>query len=545
MASMQHLDIILALMTLVAGLYTLAQKWRISYPILLVLGGFLVGLLPGLKTFQLNPHLIFLLFLPPLLFDAAWHTSWSDFRKHSGSIGRLAIGLVLFTTVGVAVCAHYLIPGMTWPLAFLLGAIVSPPDAVATMSALQGLRLPKRLTIILEGESLVNDASALIAYRYALLAVLGGNFVLWEASLSFLMVALVGILIGLMVGMAFEMAQKYILGNPTVETSVTLLLPFISYLIAENMEVSGILSVVATGLYISWHSHRIFSFRTRMQASNFWDTIAFMLNGMVFMLIGLQLPSVIDNIDKLNRHTLTSLMGYAVLIGLVTIVIRFVWIFPTVYLADWLSRFKGEILRDTMTDPKHLTILSWSGMRGVVSLATAMALPYTLPSGAAFPERNTIIFITFTVILMTLVLQGLSLPWLIQKLGVDEPESKSTIEERRLRLALTRSSLIYIREEMAKSTNPEVVEEIAHRMERQTHYLSHALNEATHDEHGIAQLYTYLQAEKEVIEHQRQLMVDLHRRGTLFGGDTIRKVEQDIDAWSLSLANRLKAFRKL
>lgn len=363
---MQHLDIILLLMALLAGLYSLAERVKVSYPILLVVAGLAISLIPGLPSVRLSPNVAFLLFLPPLLFDAARHMSWHDFRRNRGVIGRLAIGLVLFSTASVAITAHYFIPGFSWPLAFVLGAIVSPPDAVAATSAIKGLHLPKRLVAILEGESLINDATALVAYRYAVAAVLSGTFIWWKATFNFAFVALGGIVVGYVLGYLFTVLQKRLLNNATVETVMTLQLPFVAYLVAEKAEVSGVLAAVTVGLYVSWRAHEIFSFRTRMQMNNFWETLIFLLNGLVFILIGLQLPQIISAVGA--SHTMDEMIFFGLLISAVVIVMRLVWIFPSAHITRWIYRlFKYD--RSVVTDNRYLLILGWSGMRGVVSLA--------------------------------------------------------------------------------------------------------------------------------------------------------------------------------
>ncbi|PZO87738.1 MAG: Na+/H+ antiporter, partial [Micavibrio aeruginosavorus] len=465
--SMEHLDTVLILMAVLAALYSVASKINISYPIVLVMAGLGISLIPGLPEVQITPEIVFLLFLPPLLFDAARHTSWHDFKKHSDSIGRLAIGLVLFTTAGVAVCAYYMIPGFSWPLAFVLGAIVSPPDAVAATSAIKGLRLPKRLVAILEGESLVNDATALIAYRYAVIAVAsGGAFVLWQAALEFVLVAAGGVMIGTAIGFAFTWVLKKLFNNPIVETILTLILPFVSYIAAEDVGVSGVLSVVATGLVISWRAHEIFSFQTRMQMNGFWDTLIFLLNGFVFILIGLELPVIVNDV---SGHPLPHLIGYGLLISAVVIVIRLIWIFPTVRVSDWLRKRRGITVSDKTNG--QLFILGWSGMRGVISLATALALPLVMDNGEEFPQRGTILFITFVVILVTLVFQGLTLPLLIKWLGVSETEEREMLEERRLRQVLVNSTLSFVNETLAPRLAEPALAEVQGRLERQGRYL--------------------------------------------------------------------------
>ncbi|PZQ47078.1 MAG: Na+/H+ antiporter [Micavibrio aeruginosavorus] len=528
-------------MALVAFLYPVATKIGISYPILLVVAGLVIGIIPSLPNVVITPDIVFLLFLPPLLFDAARHTSIHDFRKNADAIGRLAIGLTLFTTAGVAVVAHYMIPGFTWPLAFALGAIVSPPDAVAAAAAIKGLHLPKRIVAILEGESLINDATALIAYRYAVVAVVSGTFVLWEAGLQFVLVSAGGIAIGFVVGYLFTAIINRFINNATVETILTLIIPFMSWLVAEHVHLSGVLAVVTTGLVISWRAPEIFLFQTRMQVNSFWDTFVFLLNGFVFILIGLQLPVILEDV---SHSKMVDMIWYGLLISGVVIIIRMVWIFPTVRISDWFARRRGLLIPPKTNG--QLFIIGWSGMRGVISLATALALPLTMANGEAFPERNTILFITFVVILVTLVFQGLTLPLFIKWFKVGEPPEKEMLEERRLRLVLANSTLSFVEQQLVPKVPEQAVTEVLGRLERQVRYLNGILDEdkvtcqedldAQHDlfEH-------WMNSEQAIIDHQRDLLIQMHKKGA-FSAEVLKRIEQDLDSRSLTLEGRKAVF---
>lgn len=543
---MENLDTILMLMAALAVLYTVAERIRISYPILLVLAGLSIGFIPGLPEIRLSPDVVFLIFLPPLLFDAARHTSWHDFRKNKDAIGRLAFGLVLFTAVAIAIVAHYIIPGFTWPLAFLLGAIISPPDVVAATSAIKGLRLPRRMVTILEGESLINDASALILYRYAVAAVVTGTFVFWQAAAQFLYTVTIGLGLGMLLGWVFIKAQKLFATTSTVETSMTLVLPFIAYLLAEHIGASGVLATVATGLVISWKSHDLFSFQTRMQMNYFWDILMFLLNGLVFILIGLQLHTIMNNVSP---YSMPQIIGYGLLISAVTILVRIAWVYPSVYLSNIYHRIR-RTGRKIPANPAQLFIIGWSGMRGVVSLASALALPLTLENGFAFPQRDVILFVTFIVILVTLVLQGLTLPWLVKKLKVQEPEETAIAEAHMLRLAVANSSLQFIDKELAAGGDNAVTREIRTRIERQINYLNLVLEgDGGHMEAGKDgyskddKLRHHLETERSLIEHQRKLIVEMHRDAS-FSEQALRRIEQEIDAWNMNLVQRDKAIRE-
>lgn len=436
-------------MAILIILTAIANKRKLPYPVLLVAAGLIIGFVPQLPNLALDPDVVFVILLPPLLYDAASKTSWHEFRISIRPISALAITLVFFTTVAVAVTAHYFIPGFTWPLAFVLGAVVSPPDAVAASGVIKGLGLNKKVITILEGESLVNDASALIAYRYAVTAVTTGTFVFWQAGLQFLLVAGVGIGIGIVTGYLFVLAHKKIENNPVVETSLTLLAPFVSYLAAEQFHMSGVLAVVSTGLIIAWRSPEVFTYQTRIRTRVVWDTLIFLLHGFVFIMIGLQLPSIIKD---LGNSSFLQMLGYGLLISLVTIVVRIIWVFAG---ADWQKFFRRKKKRadplSTNEDPdntwKNVLVVAWTGTRGVISLAAALALPFVLQDGTPFPKRHSIIFLSFVVIFITLVVQGLSLPLLIRWLKI-KPQDNTAAEEKELQLHLATSTLHFIEQEL-------------------------------------------------------------------------------------------------
>jgi CPA1 family monovalent cation:H+ antiporter len=436
-------EIFVGLLLAVAVLAMLARKLHIPYPILFVIGGLLLGWIPGLPKVTLNPELVFFLFLPPLLFPAALFTSWRDFRLNLRPISLLAIGLVLFTTVAVAYLAHYF---MHLPLAagFVLGAIISPPDAIAATAIAERLKVPRRIVTILEGESLVNDATALVAYRFAVAAVMSGSFSLAHASGQFFIVGIGGILTGLAVGWLAQQFHKRVDDAP-IEITVSLLTPFAAYLCAERLGVSGVLAVVTAGLYLGRRMPELLTFKTRLQGGPVWEMVEFLLNGFVFILIGLQLPGVLHALSD-DHIPIPRLIYFALLISLAVIVIRILWVFPAAYLPRLI--FKKIRRRDPYPKWQHVTIIGWTGMRGVVSLAAALAIPLTLdetPGGTPFPGRDLILFLTFVVILATLVVQGLSLPLLIRWLGIKDDGSME-IEEREARLKANQAALARLNE---------------------------------------------------------------------------------------------------
>ncbi len=332
---MENITIIIVLLFGIAFLGILSNKYKFPFPIALVLCGVVISVIPGLPVIALNPGVVFIIFLPPLLYYGAWYTSWHDFKTNIRSITLAAIGLVFFTTAAVAIVAHSLISDISWPLAFLIGAIVSPPDAVAAMSVTKGMGLQPRLIAILEGESLINDASGLVAYKYALVALTAGNFVLWQASLNFLLIASAGIAIGLAMGYILYLIHKRFVCDPVIEVTLTFLTPFASYLLAEYFHFSGVLAVVTTGLYLSFRSGQILSNQSRIMAEAVWDVVVYILNGLIFILIGLQLRSVMKGISD---YSTGSLLLWGFIISLVVIIVRFVWVVPAAMLPRLLSK---------------------------------------------------------------------------------------------------------------------------------------------------------------------------------------------------------------
>lgn len=525
-------------MAILITLTAIVNKRKLPYPVLLVFAGLIIGFVPQLPSLPLDPDVIFVVLLPPLLYDAASKTSWHEFRTSIRPIAALAITLVFFTTVAVAITAHYLVPGFSWPLAFVLGAVVSPPDAVAASGIIKGLGLNKKVITILEGESLVNDASALIAYRYAVTAVTTGTFVLWQAGLQFLLVAGAGILIGIVTGYLFVLAHKKIENNPVVETSLTLLAPFISYLAAEQVHMSGVLAVVSTGLIISWRAPEVFTYQTRIRTRVVWDTLIFLLHGFVFIVIGLQLPSIIQD---LGNYPLLQMLGYGLLISLVTIIVRIIWVFAG---ADWQSFFHKKKRRSdelSINDGpdntwKNVLVVAWTGTRGVISLAAALALPLFLQDGTPFPKRHSIIFLAFVVIFVTLVVQGLSLPLLIRWLKI-KPQDNTAAEEKELQLYLASSTLNFIEHELP--VDNKLQQQLKNKYELLINDLTKELRRQKEAKRNDEQVNikppdALLNARLEISKFQRTLLLRLHKEGE-FSDAVIRKVERVMDLEEMKL----------
>lgn len=446
---MHHAEPVVLLLVLVAGLVIVANKLAIPYPVLLVLGGLALSFVPFLPVIRLDPNLVLFFFLPPLLYPAALFTSWRDFRRNLRPILFLAIGLVLMTTTVVAWVAHSFVAGLPWAAAFALGAIVSPPDAIAAEAILKRLGVPARIQAVLGGESLVNDATALVAYQFAVAAMVTGHFSLGWASLRFVFVGLGGIALGLIVGWVMRWVQRQ-LDDPPVQITISLLTPFAAYLLAERAAVSGVLATVTAGVYLGWHSTAL-SARTRLQAQAFWEMVAFLLNGFIFVMIGLQLPGILR---ALSHEPLSRLTTYAVVISATVVLVRIAWVFPATYLPRWLSaRMRA---RDPVPPWQQSVLVAWAGMRGVVSLAAAFALPLFLRDGRPFPGRSYILFLTFCVILTTLVFQGLTLPILIRKLGVED-DGVVDNEERRARLQANEAAVDFIEQKALEEHLPDDV----------------------------------------------------------------------------------------
>jgi monovalent cation/hydrogen antiporter len=410
-----ELLVVLVLLLVVVLVQSASLRLHVSFPILLVLVGLAISLVPGLPRVTLAPDLVFLVFLPPLLYEAAWFTSWREFRRLRNAISLQAVGLVFFTAAIVAWVAHAIIPGFSWALGFLLGGIIAPPDAVAATSVLHGLRIPRTSVAILEGESLVNDATSLIVVRFALTAVSTGMFVAQEAALQLLWVSVAGVALGLVLAHGVYVLHRHLRATAPVDTALTLLTPYLMYMLAEQVHASGVLAVVAGGLYLSARQHHFLDARTRVFAMGTWGTLVFLLNGVVFILIGLQLPKMVED---LGTSSLIDAIGFGLIISAVAIVVRLLWTFASAFL-PWL-------LQPSRQRPswKIVALVAWAGMRGVVSLAAALAIPAALPDGGEFPQRSVLVFVTFVVILVTLVAQGLSLPMFVRFLRFDLPDDE-------------------------------------------------------------------------------------------------------------------------
>ncbi|WP_051718778.1 Na+/H+ antiporter [Hymenobacter sp. IS2118] len=517
--------LILGLLFAVFLLVMLGQKLRISYPVFLVLGGLVLGFVPGLPRVAIEPDLIFLIFLPPLLYEAAWHTSWRDFWRWRRPIGLLAFGLVLFTSVIVAYVAQAMIPGFTLALGFLLGGIISPPDAVAATSVLKGIKVPKRVLAILGGESLLNDASSLIVFRFALVAVVSGTFVWQQAATSFVVASSMGIAVGVGVAYGFYLFHKYLPTTPNINTALTLMAPYVMYLVAEEFHFSGVLAVVSGGLLLSYFSHTVFDASTRLQANGVWASLGFVLNGLVFILIGLQLPMTVEG---MGDYSLGQATAYGLIITAIVILIRLLWIFP----AAFLPRLLSARIRRREPSPgwQGPLVLGWAGMRGVVSLAAALSIPL-LANGQAFPQRNLILFITFVVILVTLVFQGLTLPALIRytKLSELEEAVPPAEQEAGVRLRLRKVALAHLKQQYApEMSGNKLVARLHQRMESEVQLTAQTLESIEFDDSQRQALHHYHRVLLDVLRVQREELFQM-RRHNVFEDEVLRQQEAQLD----------------
>jgi Na+/H+ antiporter len=511
-------ELILICFVAVALLAIVAPKIRIPYPILLTIGGVVLALIPGVPTIHLEPELVFNLFLPPLLYPAAVYTSWRDFRTNLRPILLMATVLVVITMAATAGVFHSL-TGLPLAVAFVFGALISPPDAVAALSFTQNLQVPRKIIVILEGESLVNDATSFISFRFAVAAVMTGTFSLGQASLQFLFVATGGLCVGLAVGWLATQVQKR-LDDPPVQTMFSLLTPYLAYFSGERLHVSGILAVVIAGMYYGWRAPRILSGSMRLQAVPVWEMVLFILNGILFMLIGLQLPQVIRALPPGSALQVAKL---AVFVLLVMVLVRFSWMFGATYLPRFFSR---TFCRKNRISWQHTALISWTGMRGADSLAGALAIPFLLPNGEPFPGRNLILLLTFCVIFGTLVLQGLTLAPLVRWLGIEDDHATER-EERLARLKANEAALAHVEEmEALHRTNPKTAERLrSEYVDRIQQLRSEGPPEKT-----VRRLFSrdFEDLAREALETERETVIGL-RNDEVISDQALRRIQRDID----------------
>lgn len=513
--------ILLVLLGAIAGFAGAARRLSISYPIVLVIAGLVSGLVPGIPKVRLSPEIVFLVFLPPLLFSAAWRTSWREFRYNLVSIVMLAIGLVFFTALAVASTAHLLLPEFDWRAGFLLGAVVSTTDAMAASAIAKRIAMPKRIVDLLEGESLINDATGLLALEFGVeMMVRGTTPTLATGAWHLLWLLGGGIFVGLVTGALVSWFQKWVDDGP-VQIAISLIVAYGVYLAGEAARASGVTAVVACGLYMSRKSPTYFSPTVRLQTVAVWDALEFLLNGLVFILIGLQLPYVLAGI---KGYSPMQLVVYGAGFSAILIALRLLWMYPGAIIAYKIRR---HLLHQphAMPDKRSIFVLGWTGMRGVVALAAASSLPYTLDNGAPFKQRNLIVFLTFSVILVTLVLQGLTLPSLLRLLGLDSKEEPEC-EEGEARRILTRTVIEHLEE-----TRKQEEDGLQHAYDDVLHQYEHRLEALADCGPGMDDVWNSRSIEGvllEAVQVERQELIRLRDSGRI-GDETYRALERELD----------------
>jgi Na+/H+ antiporter len=524
-------QILILLLAVISVVGLIAKRLKIPPAILLVITGVGLALIPDLPTLELAPDLVLVLVLPPIIYWDAVKMSWNEFRFNLRAITLLAIGAVVFTTVAVAAATHWLL-GFPWAVGFVLGAIVSPPDAVAPLAIARRLQLPRRLMVVLEGEGLANDATALVLYRFAVVAVSVGSFSFVEAAGTFVAILAGEIVWGIGAGWLMLRLRRWV-RDPGIEIMLSILTPFVAYWPPEQLGGSGVLATVTAGLYVSWNGSRLIPAATRVPGAVFWDFLTYLIEGMVFLITGLQARTLIPSI---RHHTLAEIAMAAAVVCAVVIITRFIWVFPSTYLPRWL--FPSIRRNDPYPPWQHPTLLGFAGIRGIVSLAAALAIPFSLADGSPFPDRDLILILTFCVLFVTLVGEGLTLPAVTHALGLAnagrrerqaDQEEEYKVRRRAIEAAIERLDAL------ATSRNlPEAVvgpirahqrkrlEDVEHRKDGNEHH------------RRLAELGD--EVELSLIEAQRELIDALYRSGEL-KDEGRRHIQRDLDLRDTLLAN--------
>ena len=517
---MKEVEVIVLLLFSIAFIASISSRYKIPLPIFLVIAGLLISIIPGIHVITLNSEIIFPLFLPPLLYYTAWNISWCTFKLHIRTILLASISLVFFTVFAIGSFIHFLIPALGWPIAILLGAILSPPDAVAATSLTKGLGLQPRLLTILEGESLLNDASALVAFKYALDVIIADSFSISDVASDFALVFLGGIGVGFIIGYLLSVLQTRFVRDSIISVSLMLVTPFASYLLAERLHLSGILAVVTTGLYLSFRSDKILTNESRIKGYAVWEVTVFILNSLVFILIGLQLKPILKEFSI--AYTLQLLL-YSFLIVLAGLAVRFIWTVPNTLLPRMWSK---KIRTEEPFDRRNILVFTWAGMKGIVSMTIALSLPAKLPNHQPFPFHYEIIFLTFFVILFSLILQGLTLPLVVKKLKM--PVYSPSAEEYEVRS--------YLLQEMEKHINltdinvPEEARIQLHQKYKvkQNRIQSTRVPDTTEQNASVTVFNQFTRIELEMLVRERELTYRLRKQGKVTE-EILHKIEREID----------------
>lgn len=513
--------VFLLLLLFVAGFGALACRLKTPYPIVLVIAGLLLSFAPGIPKITLNPDIVFFVVLPPLLYAAAWQISWREFSYNLVSIFSLAFGLIIFTVSVVAQVAQWFLPGFDWRMGFALGAIVAPTDAIAATSIARRIGLPKRIVDVLEGESLVNDATALLALEFGVaMLVRGESPTMFSGLVRLAYLATGGIAVGLMIGLIVNWIERHIDDGP-IEIALSLLTPYAAYLAADSIQTSGVLAVVVCGLYLSRRSSDFFSPEVRLQATAVWDSLTFIINGLVFIFIGLQLPYALAEV---RDHNLRALLIYGALFSGLLILLRLIWMFLGAQISYFIRR-RALHQREPTPPARQIFVVGWTGMRGVISLAAAIALPHTLANGAPFEQRHLIIFLTFSVILVTLVLQGLSLAPLTRALGLAGIAGQNIEEEEEARRVILETALKSL-DEIRKSEKADFARVFD---DLELHYRGRlaTLKEKEADAHS-ARYARYVELSRELLQVERRTAIRL-RNERRINDELLRRLEREMD----------------
>ena len=515
----QEVQLLLLLLS-AAALLLLADPLRVPYPILLVLGGLLLGFAPGVPNVALPPDVVLVGVLPPLLYSAAYNTGLRELRQNLRPISLLALGLVTATTTSVAVVAHAAI-GLSWPAAFVLGAVVSPTDPLAASSIGRRLGVPRRPLAIIEGESLVNDGTALVLFKFAVAAAVSGTFSLAEASASFVWTVLGGIAIGLAIGHAIRLVRRR-LDNPPLEVMIAFLTGYFTFLPASALGASGVLAAVTAGVYMGWHTPELTTVETRLQGRAFWSIFNFLLNALLFGLVGLQLQPILDG---LTGHSTAQLLAYAAAVSAVVIATRIVWVVPLTYLPRLLFRRIRE--RDPYPPWQQPAFVCWTGMRGAITLAAALAVPLTTDAGTPFADRDLIIFLAFCVVFATLVLQGMTLPLVIRALGLED-DGLDVKEEAKARIHAAEAAIARLEELVDEGS---VREDTAQRLRGQYEFRRNRFT-ARFDDGDDGEIeersLAYQRVRRELLDAERAAVVALRNEGRI-AEEVMHRVQRDLD----------------
>jgi len=522
---------VLFMMAVLAAVAVAAKRLHVAPSILLVVAGFGMALVPGLPEIRLAPELVLLVILPPLIYSAGVAMSWREFRFNLRPIALLAFGCVIFTTCAVATAAHYLLH-FDWPVGFLLGAIIAPPDVVAPLAIARRLGLPRRVMVVLEGEGLANDATALILYRFAVVAVSSGAFSLGEAAGTFALIVVGEIIYGIGIGWLSLRLRKWA-HEPRVEITLSLMTPYLAYWVPEHVGGSGVLATVACGLYVSWTGPRLIPPATRLQGIFFWDLIVYLIEGLVFLLTGLQARTLIE---QTHAFSLRELLIATAWVTAITIAARFIWVFPATYLPRWLIPSLAK--RDPSPPWQGPFFLSFTGVRGVVSLAAALAIPYTIVNGQPFPQRDMVLFITFGVIIVTLVGQGMLLPLVVKWLGLSKLGKKEHADEIKSELHARQAALKEVKKRLEKAIKDhELPEEAAEHLRTRNQSRLQIL--PTNLTEGLDQMRKTAALKIELIDAERDFIYQLLRDGKITD-EARRRIEYELDLEEAGVANRGK-----